>query len=98
MLIPITLSYSAAVQRIGEPEDHDEILSWLYAAIMQNTYDVFSPDKPVRDLNFKDFTCNAQMHFSAANNHSLQSGYLVGLYGALSENEKLFNFAFDRAA
>ena len=98
VLIPITLSYSAAVQRIGEPEDHDEILSWLYAAIMQNTYDVFSPDKPVRDLNFKDFTCNAQMHFSAANNHSLQSGYLIGLYGALSENEKLFNFAFDRAA
>lgn len=98
VLIPITLSYSAAVQRLGEPEDHDEILLWLYAAITQNTYDVFTPDKPIRDLNYVETTCNAQMHFSAANNHSLQSGYLIGLYGALSENEKLFNFAFDRAA
>ena len=98
ILIPITISYSAAVQKLGAPEDHDEILEWLYAAIIQNTYDVFSPDKPVRDLKFNDFTCTSKRHSTAANNHSLQAGHLIGLYGALANDEKLFNFAFDRAA
>ena len=98
ILIPLTLGYSAVLQKLGEPSDHNEILEWLYSAIIQNTYDVFSLENPIRDLTFKEFKCSAKGISSAAQNHSLQSGYLIGLYGALAKDERLFNFAFDRAA
>ena len=42
ILLPVTLGYSAVLQKLGEPRDHNEILEWLYSAIIQNTYDVFS--------------------------------------------------------
>ena len=83
ILLPVTLGYSAVLQKLGEPRDHNEILEWLYSAIIQNTYDVFSPENPIRDLTFKEFKCSSRGISSAAQNHSLQSGYLIGLYGAL---------------
>ena len=98
ILLPLTLGYSAVLQKLGEPQDHNEILEWLYSAIIQSTYDVFSPKNPVRDLTFKEFKCSSRGTSSAAQNHSLQSGYLIGLYGALAKDKRLFNFAFDRAA
>ena len=74
ILIPITISYSAAVQKLGAPEDHDEILEWLYAAIIQNTYDVFSPDKPVRDLKFNRLYLHLKETFYCSQQSFITSG------------------------
>jgi len=98
LLLPVTIGYSAVLQRLGKPKDHDDILEWLYAAIIQNTYDVFSPDYRERDLKFDNSKCDLNEHNFAANNHSLLNGYLIALYGVLAEDPIMFNFGFDRLA
>lgn len=100
ILLPLLISYATAIQVLGKPPEHEEIGKWAYSAIIQNTFDPFGfPDfRPNRDF-FRDDHPNPQPGSGCddlrAGGHSLSSGQLAGLYGAIWNDEHMFRIAFD---
>jgi len=97
LLLPSLLSYSSAIQVLGPPGNHSSIGEWAYAAIIQNTY---NPLARVRDQNKDFFRIDYVEPLNdcsdlRAQNHSLQSGYLAGVYGAIWSDKHMLNLAFD---
>lgn len=103
ILTPLLLAYSTAVQVLGRPENHEKIGRWAYSAILQNTFDPFAlPNriKANRDF-FRDDTPKPQPEAPTlcpdlrATSHSLKAGLLAGIYGAIWQDEHMFQLAFD---
>ena len=103
MLMPMLIAYATAIQVLGKPPEHDAIGKWAYSAILQNTFDPFSmPNVMLANRDFfrgddpepeagsgcRDVRCGS---------HSLKSGYLAGMYGAIWNDEHMFRIAFDVA-
>lgn len=97
ILIPLLISYSSAIQIEGLPDNHEEIGKWAYSAIIQNTYDPYRPaGKRTRDF-FRD-ELKGSLRICPdirAQGHSIQSAYLIGIYGAVWRDPHMFSLAFD---
>ena len=85
LLIPTIIGYSSAIQVLGKPENHNEIGKWFEAAFNANVLnsetgegiDLFRASQDFKPER-KKFGC-----FNAAQNHSLQSGFLYMAYSAV---------------
>ena len=84
-LIPTIIGYSTAVQVLGVPENHKEIGEWFNATFNANVLDTKTGrgidlfrDKSALKPEKKKFGC-----FLAAQNHSLQSGFLYMAHSAI---------------
>ena len=103
VLTPILVAYATAIQVLGKPPEHAEIGKWAYSAIIQNTFDPFAlPNfqKANRDFFRRDVADPEQASGCRdlrGGSHSLRSGYLAGLYGAIWNDEHMFRIAFDVA-
>ena len=109
VLMPLLIAYSTAIQVLGKPPEHEAIGKWAYSAILQNTFDPFDLD-PYAKPNFRSATRelfrrgepDADLVGSGCRDlrggsHSLKSGYLAGMYGAIWNDEHMFRIAFDVA-
>ena len=85
LLIPTIIGYSSAIQVLGKPENHNEIGKWFEAAFNANVLNSETGEgidlfRDAKDLipERKKFGC-----FNAAQNHSLQSGFLYMAHSAV---------------
>ena len=100
ILNPLLLAYSNAIKRVGKPANHSEIGKWFYAALLQNSFDVYSPKKNrQRDMLFFDPTSNVRRScekYALSFNHSLYQSLGLSFYGVIWDDELLAIQAFDR--
>lgn len=97
ILIPVISAYSTVIQRLGTPDDHEEIGKWAYSAILQNTYDPFGKEgfKSRDFLRLPPLIKQGLCNDLRKQNHSLQASYLAGMYGAIWNDAHMFNLPFD---
>jgi hypothetical protein len=100
ILNPLLLAYANAIKRVGKPANHAEIGKWFYAALLQNSFDVYSPKKNrQRDMLFFDPPPNVKSScekYALSFNHSLYQSLGLSFYGVIWDDELLASQAFDR--
>jgi hypothetical protein len=103
VLMPLLIAYATAIQVLGKPPEHDAIGKWAYSAILQNTFDPFSmPNDLLSNRDFfrrdvPDPEPGSGCRDLRGGSHSLKSGYLAGMYGAIWNDQHMFRIAFDVA-
>ena len=100
ILNPLLLAYSNAIKRVGKPANHRQIGRWFYAALVQNSFDVYSPKKDrQRDMLFFDPPSNVKSScekYALSFNHSLYQSLGLSFYGVIWGDKLLAGQAFDR--
>ena len=100
ILNPLLLAYSNAIKRVGKPANHPEIGKWFYAALLQNSFDVYSQKKNrQRDMLFFDPPSNVKRScekYALSFNHSLYQSLGLSFYGVIWDDDLLASQAFDR--
>lgn len=100
ILNPALIGYATAIAKEGIPADHAEIGDWFYAALIQNSFDPFLPERlQQKDMLFypppADTTGACEKH-ALSFNHSLYQALGLSFYGAIWNNENAASQAFDR--
>ena len=97
MLIPTIIGYSTAVQVLGKPENHLKIGNWFkstFNTVVYNTehnelIDIFRGSDDLKP--YKKFGC-----FQAAQNHSLNTGFLLLSYALTWGDDILLNIGVEQ--
>ena len=97
MLIPTIIGYSTAVQVLGKPENHLKIGNWFkstFNTVVYNTehnewIDIFRGSDDLKP--YKKFGC-----FQAAQNHSLDTGFLLLSYALTWGDDILLNIGIEQ--
>lgn len=99
ILNPLILGYASAIKKTATPENHEEIGDWFYAALVQNSYDIFLPERLApKDLVFKsdpDSASNTCEKYAGSFNHDLYQSLGLSFYGSIWGDERLASQAFD---
>jgi hypothetical protein len=100
ILNPTLVGYSVAIKKIGEPTDHAEIGDWFYSALIQNSFDVFLPERlQQKDMLFyppPDGLTGACEKHGLSFNHSLYQALGLSFYGSIWDDENAASQAYDR--
>jgi hypothetical protein len=100
ILNPALVGYAIAIEKEGVPSDHAEIGDWFYAALIQNSFDPFLPERlQQKDMLFypppSGVTGACDKH-ALSFNHSLYQSLGLSFYGAIWNDENAASQAFDR--
>lgn len=100
ILTPAMSGYSVAISEIGLPADHQDIGDWFYTALIQNSFDVFSPiQEQQKDMLFfeppsgQDTACERD---GLSLNHSLYQALGLSFYGSIWNDPNAASQAYDR--
>ena len=100
ILNPLLVGYSSAVDKIGKPLNHTEIGDWFYAALIQNSYDVFLPERHApKDMQFRSDPENATStceKYAGSFQHSIYHALGLSLYGVMWGDARLSSQAYDQ--
>jgi peptidoglycan hydrolase-like protein with peptidoglycan-binding domain len=99
ILNPLLIGYSSAVEKVGKPLNHTEIGDWFYSALIQNSYDVFLPERHApKDMQFRSDPENAMStceKYAGSFGHSIYHSLGLSLYGVMWEDDRLSSQAYD---
>jgi hypothetical protein len=100
VIMPLLFAYSTAIEIVGVPEEDKKVENWAYAALVQNTFDIFVDKKnQTRDMLFYQPDKNQKAacdKYALSLNHSLYNALAMTAYGAIWSDANFFTQAFDR--
>ncbi len=100
ILHPLLLAYSVAIEKVGRPENHNEIGNWFYSALIQNSYDVFLPENiAAKDMGFRSDPENAKStceKYAGSFQHNIFHSLGFSFYGSIWGDDRLASQAYDQ--